>query len=239
MQQVAEGIHRLGSTIHNFYVLTEGGKATVVDAGCSKEWTKLVDGLASLGLSPDDIEAILVTHAHADHFGFAAEAAERGTAVKVHEDDLDRARGEYVGKAAVSPTDLPLWKPTTWSFLMPLLRAGVMRQPTTHQVETVTDGEVLDLPGKPVVVHTPGHTEGHASYFLPDRRTTFTGDAIATMALLGGEVGPQMMPDVFHNDPALARESLARLAALDSDFVLPGHGDPLNMPIAEAVAACG
>jgi hypothetical protein len=42
---IVDGIHRLGTSYHNFYVITEGGKATVVDAGCSKEvkpWTSLV-----------------------------------------------------------------------------------------------------------------------------------------------------------------------------------------------------
>ena len=41
MHQVGEGIYRLGTVIHNFYVIAEGGKATVVDAGCSKEFPKL------------------------------------------------------------------------------------------------------------------------------------------------------------------------------------------------------
>lgn len=237
MQQVADGIHRLGTSVHGFYILAEGGKATVVDAGCSREWTKLVSGLAELGLKPEDVEAILITHVHADHFGFAAKAATEGLRVKVHEDDLARAEGRYEGKAAVQMSDLNLFKPATWRFLLPLAIAGATSMDHTTDVETVRDGEVLDLPGSPLVVHTPGHTEGHAAYHLPDRRTTFVGDALATMGLLGGPTGPQLMPDLFHNDPALARESLARLAALDSDLLLPGHGDALAMPIADAVAA--
>ena len=64
MQQVAENVYRLGSSYHNFYLLTEGGKATVVDAGGSKELEKLEAGLASLRLKRDDVEAILLTHAH-------------------------------------------------------------------------------------------------------------------------------------------------------------------------------
>lgn len=237
MEQVADGIHRLGTSIHGFYILAEGGKATVVDAGCSREWTKLVSGLAQLGLQPDDVEAILITHVHADHFGFAAKAASEGLSVKVHVDDLVRAEGRYEGKAAVQVSDLNLLKPATWRFILPLAIAGVRSMEHTDDVETVTDGEVLDLPGRPLVVHTPGHTEGHAAYHLPDRRITFTGDALATMGVLGGPSGPQLMPEIFHNDPALARESLARLAALDSDLLLPGHGDALTMPIADAVAA--
>lgn len=70
MRDITPGIHRLGSSHHNFYVITEGGKATVIDAGCSKEWPKLVEGLTAIGLALNDVEAIIVTHAHADHIGF-------------------------------------------------------------------------------------------------------------------------------------------------------------------------
>ena len=50
MDQVGDGIYRLGTVIHNFYLIAEGGKATVVDAGCSKELPKLEQGLASIGM---------------------------------------------------------------------------------------------------------------------------------------------------------------------------------------------
>ena len=44
MYQVGDGIYRLGTAIHNFYVIAEGGKATVIDAGCSKELPKTRTG---------------------------------------------------------------------------------------------------------------------------------------------------------------------------------------------------
>jgi glyoxylase-like metal-dependent hydrolase (beta-lactamase superfamily II) len=61
-----------------------------------------------------------------------------------------------------------------------------------------------------------------------------TGDALVTAhAVLLGR-GPQVLPAFFnHGDPVPA---LAALEALDADLVLPGHGEPLRRPIAEAVA---
>lgn len=240
MIEVAEGIHRLGTDYHNFYVVTEGGKATVVDAGCSKEWPKLVDGLSKLALAPTDVEAIIVTHAHADHLGFGKEAAGAGLAIKVHEEEKTRALGTYKGKAAVKPTELPLYRLDTLKFLIALLRVGIMKQPPLAEVETFRDGDTLNLPGSPTVIHTPGHTEGHASFVFPDRRVLFSGDALVTRDLLSDSATqPQMLGDKFHNNPSLARESLSRLAKVDADLILPGHGDPLRSSPADAVGAMG
>ena len=236
MKEIAPGIHRLGSSHHNFYVFAEGGKATVIDAGCSKEWPKLVAGLETIGLEPGDVEAILVSHAHADHIGFGREAQENGLRVEVHDDEETRALGTYEGKTAVTPIQLPLWKPATWKFLVALLKEGILKQPALETVETFSDGDVLDLPGRPQVVHTPGHTEGHSSFYFSGIEAVFTGDALATQNLLGKHNDePQIMQDIFHNDPALNRKSLGRLSSLDANLVLPGHGIPFRGTPAEAV----
>jgi glyoxylase-like metal-dependent hydrolase (beta-lactamase superfamily II) len=237
MIELAPGVHRLGSSHHNFYVISEGGRATVIDAGCSKEWPKLVTGLAEIGMTPVDVEAILVTHAHADHIGFGREAQSHGVEVDVHELEVPRALGTYEGKAAISPTQMPLWKPATWRFLIALLKVGILTQPALDSVETFTDGESLDLPGRPTVVHTPGHTEGHSSFLLPERRMLFTGDAIIMQDLFGKDRStPQVMIEPFHNDIAQVAESLDVLAAVDADLVLPGHGDPFEGSPAEMVS---
>lgn len=238
MQEVAPGTYRLGTRHHNFYLVTEGGKATVIDAGCSKEIRKLDAALAELGMSRSDVEVILLTHAHADHIGFAAEAAGDGTRVKSHVDEAPIVRGDEVGHS-VKPTDLPLWKPAVWTFLFALLKEGVTRAPRVKAVETFTDGERLDVPGRPQVVHTPGHTPGHAAFYSEGARTLFTGDGLITMNVLGGSTGPQMLQSMFHADMGEAVRSLDLLAGLDTDYVLPGHGAPFIGQAADAVRAIG
>jgi glyoxylase-like metal-dependent hydrolase (beta-lactamase superfamily II) len=233
MREVAPDVYRLGSKYHNFYAIVDGGRATVIDAGCSAEWKSLLVGIGQIGLQPTDIEAVLLTHAHPDHMGFAARASDTGISVKVHEHEAEIAAGRESGHT-VAPTALPWWKPGTWLFMATLMRAGVTTTMPVPQVEPVEDGETLDLPGRPRVVHTPGHTPGHAAFYLDSRRAVFTGDALVTMQVLGGRPGPQMLPDAFHTDPAQARASLARFDGLDTELVLPGHGDPWQGPVDEA-----
>lgn len=86
--------------------------------------------------------------------------------------------------------------------------------------------EQLDVPARPRVIPTPGHTEGHVSLHLPDRGVLITGDAIATLDVLSRERGPRFMPDTLNGDPALTRSSLSALETLDAGVLLPGHGLP-------------
>lgn len=236
MQQVGESIYRLGTDIHNFYILAEGGKATVIDAGCSKELGKLDAALESLSMKREDVEAIIMTHAHADHIGFAAEANDSGTEVRASEVEGPMATGEQEVHAVKVP-QLPLWKLGTWKFLIGLLKVGVLKAPRVKSVVTFTDGEKLDLPGRPQAVYSPGHTSGHAAFYVPESKTLFTGDALVTRDLIAHkESDPHLMPDIFHTDPAQARASLDVLAAYDTELVLPGHGLPYHGQVADAVA---
>jgi glyoxylase-like metal-dependent hydrolase (beta-lactamase superfamily II) len=84
--------------------------------------------------------------------------------------------------------------------------------------------ETLDVPGRPVVIHTPGHTSGHCSLHLPDRGVLLAGDAIMTEHAVGSDAGPQLLPSFFNTDNDLARRSLERLRPLAADVVVPGHG---------------
>ena len=72
--QVAEGVHRLTAGVCNFYLIEDGGKLVLVDAGAPRDWDLLVRTLPTLGRGLGDLEAVLLTHAHSDHTGFAERA---------------------------------------------------------------------------------------------------------------------------------------------------------------------
>ncbi len=237
MQQVTENTYRLGGRGHNFYVLRDGESVLIIDAGCSGEWSKLTSGLEQIGLSIDAAAGIVATHSHADHFGLARQATIEGVDVSVHEDEETRALGTYEGRYAVKPTELPIFNWHALKTFLPMILAGVMKLEHVEAVATFTDGERLDLPGSPVAVHTPGHTEGHTMFHCPDRGLLFTGDGLVTMDLLGPTAGPQMMERRFHLDHEAALRSLDRIVGLEADLILPGHGDPWQGSPADAVAA--
>lgn len=236
VRQVADDTYALGSRGHRFYVLRDGDAVTVIDAGCSREWRKLVRALDSIGLDIGAVAGIVATHSHADHFGFAREATRNDISVSVHEAEEARALGTYTGRFAASPSELPIFSLHALRNFLPMILAGVMSLEHLDEVDTFQDGDRIDLPGRPVAVHTPGHTEGHTMFHCPERGLLFTGDGLITMDLLGSATGPQMIEQRFSLDHDLALSSLDRIVQLEASLLLPGHGLPWAGTPADAAA---
>ncbi len=230
--EIAKGIHRVGpDSIVNSYLVEEGGEVTIVDAGLSGLWSGLAAELRAMGRTLDDVRAIVLTHGHTDHIGFAERARkERGWPVSVHELDAALARGE-VGNPAKGGG--PMKPGALVSFLWWTLRHGGLR--TTHlgEVATFGDGATLDVPGSPRVILVPGHTPGSAALHFPSHDALLVGDAMATYAVTTGVHGPRIAP--FSADAEQAKTSLTRLEGLGARLVLPGHGDAFDGGIDEAV----
>jgi glyoxylase-like metal-dependent hydrolase (beta-lactamase superfamily II) len=229
--KIADGVHRIGNGLINCYLLGEGTDVTIIDAGVPGYWSDLPAELAAMGRTLDDVRAIVLTHGHSDHIGFAERARrERGVPVRVHELDAALARGEVPNpaKGAGPIRPLPLLR-----FLLLAIAKGALRTKRLGAVATFGDGATLDVPGSPRVILLPGHTPGSAALHVPERGCLFTGDAIATVAVTTGAAGPMVAP--FTADPAQAVASLARLDGLEAAWVLPGHGEPWTGGVAEAV----
>lgn len=115
------------------------------------------------------------------------------------------------------------------------IRKKAFRTKYVQEVVEVTDGDVLDPPGSPVVIGMPGHSPGSIAVHVPMADAVFVGDALTTRHVLTGRLGAQPAP--FTDDTAEAMASLDRLAAVEASWVLPGHGAPLHGSPAEAAAA--
>jgi glyoxylase-like metal-dependent hydrolase (beta-lactamase superfamily II) len=91
---VAQDVHRLSGGVANFYLIHQGGRFTLVDAGTPGDWGLFHRSLAAMGRRLEDLEAVVLAHAHADHTGFAERirAATR-TPVCIHERDSHVAAG--------------------------------------------------------------------------------------------------------------------------------------------------
>jgi glyoxylase-like metal-dependent hydrolase (beta-lactamase superfamily II) len=229
------GIHRMTNGVSNFYAVEEEGAWVLVDAGVRGDWAGLLRELSTHGRRPEDLKAILLTHAHSDHTGFAERARlELGTSVWVHAADLAVARG---GAPAANEGRLRgyLRHAEAWRTLLILLARGGARVVPVLEVASFVDGQRLDVPGRPSVVHLPGHTRGMAALHFESRRALFTGDALVTRNPLTGRTGPQIMPRALNWNSRQALDSLDRLGAVAADLVLPGHGEPWTGGAAEAV----
>jgi glyoxylase-like metal-dependent hydrolase (beta-lactamase superfamily II) len=224
--QVAEGVHRLTGGVCNFYLIEDGGKLILVDAGAPRDWDLLVRTLPTLGRGLGDLEAVLLTHAHSDHTGFAERARETASVpVWIHQADEALAKGAKPGKND-GKASAYLLRVEFYRTVLSLARRGATRLIPIREVSTFTDGETLELPGRPRVVHAPGHTPGCAALLLEGRRVLLTGDVLATRNPLTGRVGPQIMPSALNRDTPMALRSLDTLDGVAADVALPGHGEP-------------
>jgi len=230
--RIAPSIHRIGDkSIVNSYLVGDSGEVTIIDAGVPGFYRDIPRELAAMGRTVADVRALVLTHGHTDHIGFAERLRrEQGIPVSVHEMDADLARGDVPNPSkGFGPTKLgPLL-----GFLWFTILRGGLRTPKLTEVATFGDGATLDVPGSPRVILTPGHTPGSAALHVPSLGALFVGDAFATYAVTTGARGPQVAP--FTADAAEAVASLPRLEAVSAELVLPGHGDPWTGGIQEAI----
>ena len=228
--EVADGVHRFGTRMVNWYLIERGGRLTLVDAGMRGYWPQLTRALADLGRKLEEVEAVVLTHAHADHVGVAHQVkANSDATVWVHERDAQP------GLRRFPPMRLYL-RPTAWPLLAHGLRNGLLATPDPAQVRTFTDGEVLEVPGRPRVRHLPGHTRGNCALHLPDANLVFSGDALVTYDPYRRRRGPRLLLKGVNEDNDQARASLDQLAGLNAQVLLPGHGEPWRDGVAAAVS---
>jgi glyoxylase-like metal-dependent hydrolase (beta-lactamase superfamily II) len=213
LTEVAPNVHRLATTYWN--------------------WPEFVAALTKLGHSPADVDAVLVTHHHPDHAGNAERLRSGGARVLAHPADAPYLRGEK--RMSNLGVVKYLWHPWFVFYMLRQLAKGVTRTPAIAKLDELRDGEVLDVPGRPRVIHAPGHTAGSCALFLEERSLLFTGDALVTLDMTRGRTGPQIIRGAWTEDADLALESLDQLAATKAGTVLPGHGELWTEGVESAV----
>jgi glyoxylase-like metal-dependent hydrolase (beta-lactamase superfamily II) len=237
--KLADGIVRLGTPMVNWYLVADESGITVVDAGLPKYRPQLEPGLELLGRGASEIKALVLTHSDGDHMGVAEELrAELEVPVYVHPDDEARALKPKEKKTDGSFFS-HLLSPTAYRLFWHFTVNGV-KPKAIAEVSTYEPGPPVDVPGRPTVVPTPGHTVGHVALHFPAQSALFVGDALCTWNPMTGRRGSQLFPRALNVNSRQARESLAALDPLEADLVLPGHGEPwIGGPaaaVAEAIA---
>jgi glyoxylase-like metal-dependent hydrolase (beta-lactamase superfamily II) len=235
-QDIAPGVHLIDHAHVNCYLIEDDDGVTLVDAGLPGVWTELGRAIRTIGRRPEDVKALVLTHAHFDHVGVARRLVHRlGVPVYAHRAERTLAEHPYRYAHENPRAAYPLKHPKALPILGAMLAGGALAVKGTRVTNDLEAGATVPVPGRPRVVESPGHTYGHCALHLPDRDVLLTGDALVTLDPYTGETGPRIVAGAATADSALALRSLQALAATGATLVLPGHGQPWDRGIQPAV----
>ncbi len=236
VDEVAQDVFAVRGTEVNWYLVRDGADLTLIDAGYPGDLARVEASLRAIGRRPEDVRAVLLTHAHVDHLGAVNHFHERyRTPAYLDPVEVAHARRDYLEQAGPLDVAKNILRPGVLPWSLRIMRVGAMKKVSVPHARPFPNDGALDLPGRPVPVATHGHTSGHSAYYLPDIGAVVTGDALVTGHGTSRVSGPQVFGPMFSHSPAGAVTALDPLEALDADLILPGHGDPLRRPIGDAV----
>lgn len=233
LTRITDNVYFAETDLVNWTVVSGADGVLLIDAGYPGSRTEVLDSVRELGFGPEDVRAILLTHAHVDHLGSAIWFAKtHGTPVFTHAAEVGHVHREYLEQA--SPVDVAsrVWQPRYLAWSLALIRKGGLTHEGIPTARALDESIAAGLPGTPIAVPTPGHTGGHCSYLVDG--VLVAGDALVTDHPLSTRRGPQLLPALFNHDQDGCVRSLAALGMLDTDVLLPGHGPLWRGPIREA-----
>ena len=243
---VAEGIFQVQLPlpfplrIVNCYVLRDGDGWTIIDTGINYPAGRAAwhAALAELEIAPKLIRRIILTHAHPDHYGMAGWLAEQsGVSVQLAPLEQEFVRSAWHAGAANEQVIVDFFHahgmPTELAeqvrHSMAETRAMTLPWPATSTIEP---GGSLRIGARSFqVIATPGHSDQHLVFYCAEERLLLCGDAVLIKITPNISLWPHGRPDPL----ADFLQSLDRLAALQVDLALPGHG-PLIRAFGERLA---
>ena len=217
-EEVAKGVYLISAGRSNSYLLVGEG-LTLIDAGMPGEEKSVIHYIKKIGRTLKELNHILITHAHMDHMGSLA-ALKQASGAKVV---ASREEADYIQGAKKT------WTMGREGFGGKLFKTALFFMETFvfKYKPSVVDvpcqgGEVIECFGGIQVIASPGHSPGSLSYYQQEKKILFTGDA------LSGVSGLRLPPRLGCADYPGALRSVKRLAELDFETCLFGHGDPVT-----------
>ncbi len=194
---------------------TESEGVVLFDSGLPWHARPILNALRRAGVAPDQVRAIILTHADIDHVG-GARALRQATGASIV---------CHAVTAAILRNQLARLWGMGWIGRVGGFFTGLLAGPLLRALPLEADHLLID--GAPVVggfkaIYTPGHCAGHTAFYHPTARVLIVGDACANA---GGTLS--LAPAIFTADRATAAQSIARLARLDVDVLCCGHGAPI------------
>ncbi|WP_239476708.1 MBL fold metallo-hydrolase [Nocardia arizonensis] len=223
--QVADNVFCVEGTDVNMVLARDGGALTLIDAGWIGDAGVLEESVRALGHRPEDIAAVLLSHAHRDHIGAISHLHARyGIPAYTSAAEVGHARGEYHESATPLDVISRAWRPRTAAWALRIAAAGGLRDNSAPHIQPFPSDGPLDLPGSPIPIASHGHTSGHSGFHLPLAGVVATGDALVTAHPTSPISGPQILPDFFNHSTPATVDGLAGFEDVDAELVVPGHG---------------
>jgi glyoxylase-like metal-dependent hydrolase (beta-lactamase superfamily II) len=242
IDNIAPGLRGLRIAFVNVFALTHpDGSWSLIDAALPFSASHIKNWAEKHFSTPPN--SLILTHGHFDHVSAAKDLAEAwDIPVYAHLLEFPYLTGqkEYPKPNVGAGGGM-------MSLLSPLyprspidIGERLVALPQEDNARDAAESESLaDLPGLPgwKILHTPGHTPGHVSFFRPSDRTLVVGDAFCTTKPESFFEAAVVQNPELHGPPAYftadwraASALVRRLASLDPVIVAPGHGKPLGGP---------
>jgi len=187
----------------NIYLIDGGESLALIDAGGGGGVDGILGNIRDVGLNPERVELLILTHCHYDHIGGAMGLKRKtGCGVAIHEAEA----GEVEGLGPLT--------------LYEMARERGLEFEAVEVDMRLRGGERLKVGDVEVeVIHTPGHTPGGVSLLLRegDGLDLFTGDTASAQGRLGWINGPGCDLEEW-------KRSIKRMVELQPDRLFPGHG---------------
>jgi len=215
--EIIDSIHQVDGVNANVFLVIDGKELTVIDTGMPRNSRKILNYVHKIGRQPSDISRIVLTHCHIDHVGSAHELVRLTNAkVAVHQEDADFVAGNKPLPRPKGATGMVL---KAFSFFLKF-------KPVQPDIVLKENDKVGSL----TVIHTPGHTPGSICLLDTAGKVVFVGD---TLRFAKGKISAP--PKWGTLDMRQARLSIKKIAGLNFDVMLCGHGAPLKSNVSSRV----
>jgi glyoxylase-like metal-dependent hydrolase (beta-lactamase superfamily II) len=169
--QVTENVFFASGTAVNWVLLRDGSDLTLIDGGYPGDLAAVEATIRHAGGRPEDVRAILVTHAHVDHLGAVNPFHRRyGTPVYLDPAEVPHARREYLEQLSPVRLAANLWRPGVLPWAARIIRAGATKNVAAPHAQPFPAPGGVDAPGEAGAsagAGAPGEADASGAVDLP------------------------------------------------------------------------